>query len=60
MRAGTVVQTVQMLPGGLHFGQGQRMGPTEPPARPEKSVCLRFIGVVIAEKEWGCFDIRGK
>ena len=45
MRAGTVVQTVQMLPGGLHFGQGQWMGPTEPPARPEKSVCLRFIGV---------------
>lgn len=45
MRAGTVVQTLQMLPGGLHFSQGQWMGPTEPHARPEKSACLGFIGV---------------
>lgn len=40
MRAGAVVQTLQMLPGGLHLSQGQWMGPAEPRARPEKSACL--------------------
>ena len=45
MRAGAVVQTLQMLPGGLHLSQGQWMGPAEPCARPEKPECLGFIGV---------------